>query len=125
MGIGELPEAHQGESAILYPLLPVPVCTLSWTASTLRHKVTLVANVQNLGTAEARGIKLYAFFEGEGGVIWNPVESTLFDLVVGEETTIMLELDEPRDVHTRLVVHIVDPWGDVMDESHSVWYDTD
>ena len=123
--IGELPEAHQGESAILYPLLPVPVCTLSWTASTLRHKVTLVANVKNLGTAEARGIKLYAFFEGEGGVIWNPVESTLFDLVVGEETTIMLELDEPRDVHTRLVVHIVDPWGDVMDESHSVWYDTD
>ena len=123
--IGELPEAHQGESAIIYPLLPVPVCTLSWTASTLGHKVTIVADVQNLGTAEARGVKLYVFFEEEGDVIWNPVESTLFDLAVGEATTIMLELDEPRNVHTRLVVHVLDPWGDVMDESHSVWYDTD
>jgi predicted transglutaminase-like cysteine proteinase len=123
--IGEMPEAHQGESAILYPLLPVPVCTLSWTASTLRHKVTLVADVQNLGTAEARGMKLYTFFEGEGDAIWNPVESSLFDLAVGEETTIMLELDEPRNVHTRILVYVLDPWGDVMDESHSVWYDTD
>ena len=56
---------------------------------------------------------------------WNPRESTLFDLDVGEETTIMLELDEPRNVHTRLVIRVLDPFGAVMDESHSVWYDTD
>jgi hypothetical protein len=123
--IGELPDAHQGASAVIYPLLPVPVCTVSWTASTLRHKATLVADVQNLGTAEARGIKLRAFYEGEGGVIWNLVESTLFNLDVGEETTIMLELTEPRNVHTRLVIRVLDPFGAVMDESHSVWYDTD
>jgi hypothetical protein len=123
--IGDLPDAHQGESAVIYPLLPVPVCTVSWTASTLRHKATLVADVQNLGTAEARGIKLRAFYEGEGDVVWNAVESTLFDLAVGEETTIMLELTEPRNVHTRLVVHVLDPFGVVMDESHSLWYDTD
>ena len=123
--IGELPEAHQGESAIVYPLLPVPVCTHTWTASTLRHKISIVTDIQNVGTAEATGIKLFVAFEGEGDVLWNPRESALFDLAVGEETTIMLELDEPRNVHTRLVVRVLDPWGDVMDESHSVWYDTD
>ena len=106
-------------------MIPGRITACIRTASTLGHKVTLVADVQNLGTAEARGVKLYAFFEGEGDVIWNPVESILFDLAVGEETTIMLELDEPRNVHTRLVVHVLDPWGDVMDESHSVWFDTD
>jgi hypothetical protein len=123
--IGELPEAHQGESAVVYPLLPVPVCTHTWAASTLRHKVSIVADIQNVGTAEATGIKLFVAFEGEGDVLWNPRESDLFDLDVGEDTTVMLELDEPRNVHTRLVIRILDPFGAVMDESHSLWYDTD
>ena len=123
--IGEVPEDHQGQSASVYPLLPVPVCTHIWTASTLRHKVSIVADIQNVGTAEATGIKLLVAFEGEGDVLWNPVESTLFDLDVGEETPIMLELDEPRNVHTRLVIRVLDPFGAVMDESHSVWFDTD
>ena len=123
--IGEVPEDHQGQSASVYPLLPVPVCTHTWTASTLRHKVSIVADIQNVGTAEATGIKLLVAFEGEGDVLWNPVESTLFDLDVGEETPIMLELDEPRNVHTRLVIRVLDPFGAVMDESHSVWFDTD
>jgi hypothetical protein len=123
--IGELPEAHQGESAVVYPLLPVPVCTHTWAASTLRHKVSIVADIQNVGTAEATGIKLFVAFEGEGDVLWNPRESDLFDLDVGEDTTVMLELDEPRNVHTRLVIRVLDPFGAVMDESHSLWYDTD
>jgi hypothetical protein len=123
--IGELPEAHQGESAVVYPLLPVPVCTHTWAASTLRHKVSIVADIQNVGTAEATGIKLFVAFEGDGDVLWNPRESDFFDLDVGEETTIMLELDEPRNVHTRLLIRVLDPFGAVMDESHSLWYDTD
>jgi len=123
--IGEVPEDHQGQSASIYPLLPVPVITHIWTASTLRHKISIVADIQNVGTAEATGIKLLVAFEGAGDVLWNPRESTLFDLDVGEETTIMLELDEPRNVYTRLVIRVLDPFGAVMDESHSVWYDTD
>jgi hypothetical protein len=123
--IGELPEEHQGAPAVIYPLLPVPVCTLQWTASTLNHKVTLVADVQNVGTGDATGIKLFAGFEDGEGRIWNPVEGEFFDLGVGEEITVMLELDEPRGMHIRLVARVLDPWGYVMDESHSVWYDTD
>jgi outer membrane murein-binding lipoprotein Lpp len=123
--IGELPEAHQGESAVVFPLLPVPVCTHTWAASTLQHEVFIVADIQNVGTAQAIGIKLLVAFEGEGDVLLNPRESDMFDLDVGEETTVMLKLDEPRNVQTRLVIRILDPFGAVMDESHSAWFDTD
>jgi hypothetical protein len=123
--LGELPGQYQGEPTQVYPIIPVPVCTHDWSASILRQKLTLVANIRNVGTAEARGVKLYAAFDGGGGVVWNPVESAFFNLDPGEETTVMLELVVPRDVETRLLVRILDPWGNVMDESHSEWFDTD
>jgi hypothetical protein len=123
--LGELPGQFQGESAQVYPIIPVPVCTHDWSASILRQKLTLVANIRNVGTAEARGVKLYAAFDAGGGAVWNPVESAFFNLDPGEETTVMLELVVPRNVHTRLLVRILDPWGNVMDESHSEWFDTD
>jgi hypothetical protein len=122
--IGELPDAHKGQSAQIYPILPVPVCTHNWSGSTLRHKLTLVTDITNLGTAEARGFKLFVAYEGEDGVFWNAVESAFFDLGVGEETTIVLELNEPRNFHTRIVVRVLDPWGNIMDESYSEWFDT-
>jgi hypothetical protein len=123
--IGEMPDEYEGESAIISPIVPIPICTHEWTASILRHKLTLVADIQNVGTAEAKGIKLYAAFMGKGEQIWNPEESAFFNLNIEEETSIMLELSVPRDVRTRLVVRVLDPWGDVMDESYSEWFDTD
>jgi hypothetical protein len=43
---------------------------------------------------------------------------------VGAETTIWLEANEPRGVHTRIVVRVLDVGGDVMDETYSAWFDT-
>ncbi len=122
--IGELPEAHQGQSATVYPIIPVPIITHDWTGSTLNHRLTIVANIQNVGTGEADNLKLFVAYEGNEGEIWNAVESTFFDLAVGEQTTIMLETNEPRDVHTRVLVRVLDAWGNVMEETHSTWFDT-
>ncbi len=123
-GIGELPEAYQGASAIVYPIIPVPIITHDWTGSTLKHRVTVVVDIQNVGTGDAENLKLSLAYEGDEGEIWNSVESPFFDLAVGEETTIMLEGNEPRGVHTRILVRVLDAWGDVMDETHSTWFDT-
>ena len=123
--IGQLPDEYQGETAHVYPILPIPVYTHEWTASIVSRRLTLVADVRNVGTAEAKGIKLFAAFEGEGGEVWNPMESTFFDLDIGEETTVVLELRVPRNVHARIIVRVLDPWGNVMDESYSEWLDTD
>jgi hypothetical protein len=122
--IGELPEAHLGHAAIVYPIIPVPISTHEWTGSTLHHKLTIVVDIQNVGTWEAENFKLFVAYEGNDGEIWNAVESTFFDLDVGEETTIMLEVIEPRGVNTRILVRVLDAWGDVMDETHSTWFDT-
>jgi len=123
--IGEVPEEHQGGSAVIYPVQPVPIITHGWTASTVGRRVTLAAEVQNVGTAEAKGIKLYAAFEVGDGVFLNPVQSNFFDLGVGEETTVMLEFAEPANMYARIVVRVLGPFGVVMDESHSAWFDTD
>jgi hypothetical protein len=122
--IGELPEEHQGQTAVVYPIIPVPIITHDWTGSTLNHRATIIADIQNVGTGGAEFFKLVIAYEGSEGETWNAVESTFFDLAVGEETTIMLEANEPRGVHTRIVVRVLDAWGDVMDESHSTWFDT-
>jgi hypothetical protein len=122
--IGELPEAHQGQSATVYPIIPVPIITHDWAGSTLSHRLTLVADIQNVGTGDAENFKLFVAYEGDEGEIWNAVESTFFALAVGEETTISLVANEPRGVHTRIVVRVLDAWGDVMDETHSTWFDT-
>jgi hypothetical protein len=123
-GIGEIPEAHQGESATIYPIIPVPIITHDWTGSTLSHKFTLSAVIQNVGNGDAENLKLLVAYEGDEGEIWNSVESTFFDLAVGAETTIWLEANEPRGVHTRIVVRVLDVGGDVMDETYSAWFDT-
>jgi len=122
--IGELPEAHQGHSATVYPIIPVPIITHDWSGSTLSHRLTIVADIQNVGTGDAENFKLFVAYEGDEGEIWNAVESTFFDLAVGEETTINLVANEPRGVHTRIVVRVLDAWGDVMDDSASTWFDT-
>lgn len=123
--IGEVPDEYEGESATLYPILPIPICTHEWTASILRRRLTLVADIRNVGTAEAVGIKLYAAFDVGEEELLNAEESTFFDLGVEEETSKMLELTVPRDVNTRLVVRVLDPWENIMDESYSEWFDTD
>jgi hypothetical protein len=122
--IGVLPEAHQGNGATIYPIIPVPIITHDWTGSTVNHKLTLVADIQNVGTGDAEHLKLFVAYEGDGGEIWNAVESPFFALAMGEETSIQILAIEPRRVHTRILVRVLDAWGDVMDETHSTWFDT-
>jgi hypothetical protein len=122
--IGELPEDYQGQGANVYPILPVPIVTIEWTGSKVNHRVTLVIDVQNVGTGEAENIKVFFAHEGEEGEIWDPVESSFFDLSVGEEKAVALETDEPQGVRTRIVVRVLDAYGVIMEESHSVWFDT-
>ena len=122
--IGELPEEYEGQGANVYPILPVPIVTIDWTGSKVNHRVTLVIDVQNVGTGAAENIKVFFAHEGEEGEIWDPVESSFFDLAVREEKTIALETDEPQGVRTRIVVRVLDAYGATMEESHSVWFDT-
>ena len=123
--IGQIPEAYESASATISPLLPHAVCTLDWSASRVSQKMTIVADVSNVGTAEARNIKLYVAFEGGSGQIWNPRLSDLFSLAVGEETQISMELVVPHDVYTRMIVQVLDPFGEVLEELNSEWFDTD
>jgi hypothetical protein len=122
--LGEIPEEHQEQSATIYPLIAVPIISHDWTGSTLNHRLTIVADIQNVGNGDAENFKLFVAYERSEDEIWNSVESTFFDLAVGEETTIMLEANEPRGVYTRIIVRVIDAWGDVMDETHSTWFDT-
>lgn len=123
--LGQLPNEYIGDSAVIYPIIPLPVCTLSWTASTLRHKLTLAADIQNVGNAEATGIKVYVGIEGKEGLVYSSAESDFLDLEVEEETTVVLQLTTPYNKLVRIVVYILDPWGNVMEESFSEWFDTD
>jgi len=123
--LGELPDEYQGEPAYIYPIIPIPICTHEWTASMLNHKLTLLADIRNVETAEASGVKLFAAFKDEEGEIWNSRESTFINLAVGEETTVMLELKVPRDMNIQIIVQVLDPWGNVIDESFSDWFETD
>ena len=69
-------------------------------------------------------LKLFVAYEGDEGEIWNAVESNFFDLAAGEEISIEIEANEPRGVHTRIIVRVLDAWGNVMDDSASTWFDT-
>jgi gas vesicle protein len=122
--IGELPEECQGQGANVYPILPIPIVTIDWTGSKVNHRVTLVIDVQNVGTGEAENIKVFFAHEGEEGEIWYPVESSFLDLAVGEEKAVALETDEPQGVRTRIVVRVLDAYGVIMEERHSTWFDT-
>lgn len=123
--IGELPEEFNGEAAHISPIVPTPICTHSWTASILNHKLTLITKIKNVGTAEAKGIKLFAGFDAGENKVWNPEESNFINLDIEEEDTVNMILNAPKNVRTRIIVRVLDPWGNIMDESFSEWFNTD
>jgi hypothetical protein len=123
-GIGDLPEEFEGDLAYLSPLNSIPICVLTWSASIIDSRLILSATIENVGTAEARGIKLFAGFDVGYGLILNPEESEFFDLGIEEVTSIQLRLSVPLDEHMRFVVRILDPWDMVLDESYSKWFNS-
>jgi hypothetical protein len=122
--IGTIPTEYQGTSAVIYPILPVVICTHQWTASQVGHKITIVAKVKNEGTKEAKGLKLWAAFDGHNDVILNPETSEFFDLDIEGEMTVMIVLNVPRDIRSRLIVRVQDAFGNTIDESFSEWFNT-
>lgn len=123
-GIGDFPEEFEGDLAYLYPLNPIPICVLTWSASIAGDRLIVAATVENVGTAEARGIKIFAGFDVGYGLILNPRESEFFDLGVEEVSSLDLFLSVPLEKRMRLVVRVLDPWGMVLDESYSNWFNS-
>jgi hypothetical protein len=122
--IGVIPTEYQGTPAVIYPILPVVICTHQWTASQVGHKITIVAKVKNEGTKDARGLKLWAAFDGRNDIELNPETSEFFDLDIEGETTVMIVLNVPRDIRSRLIVRVQDAFGNTIDESFSEWFNT-
>jgi hypothetical protein len=122
--IGVIPTEYQGTSAVIYPILPVVICTHQWTASQIGHKITIVGKVKNEGTKDAKGLKLWAAFDGRNDVVLNPETSEFFNLDIEGEMTVMIVLNVPRDIHSRLIVRVQDAFGNTIDESFSEWFNT-
>lgn len=123
--IGEVPSDFIDESAYLYELKPIPICIHDWNAKWLgTRKIEVIITASNVGTAMAYDIFLYASFDAGEDYIWNEEISDSFDLNIGNNVTITLVLDVPRNEHTRLIVGVVDSEGYMIDESYSSWFDT-
>jgi hypothetical protein len=80
--------------------------------------------VKNEGTKDAKGLKLWAAFDGRNDVVLNPETSEFYDLEIEGETTVMIVLNVPRDIRSRLIVRVQDAFGNTLDESFSEWFNT-
>jgi len=121
--IGEIPPVYESENAYIYDIVPVPILTHSWQATTQGYYVKLVVTVENWGTATAYDTYVYAGFDAGGGTLWSARESQLFDLPSDYSIDATLYLSIPMYKYTRIVVQIIDD-GYAVDESYSEWFDT-
>ena len=117
--IGDFPEEFQGELAYLYPLNPIPICVLNWSASIVGEMLIVAVTVENVGTSEARGIKIFAGFKVGYSLLLNPGESDFFYLDVEGASSLEILLSVPDERNMCLVVRVLDPCGLVLDESSS------
>ncbi|MFA5056269.1 MAG: hypothetical protein WC562_08930 [Dehalococcoidia bacterium] len=123
--IGELPPEYEGLNANnIYDIAPVPILSQDWSAqSSSFGKTSLTITIENLGTAAATDVYIYAAFDAGSGMVWNAEESDLFDLGIDQSVTITMQLNTPKAEYTRLIVQIVDN-GYAVDTSYSEWFDT-
>jgi hypothetical protein len=123
-GIGQLPEEYESASAHIYPMVPVPIITHEWDLEAKGYYIELKVKVNNLGTATASSVYVYAGFDAGDGTGWSLKQSDVFNLEPGHQVTATLGLlPPPSGVRTRLMVWIV-MGGYKVDESYSVWVDT-
>lgn len=122
--IGDLPSDYEGSTAYLYELLPIPICTQTWTAEWKGSRLEVIVTVTNVGTAPASDISVYASFDAGEGYVWNEETSSSFTLSVGNSLEVIILLDKPSNKHTRLIVGILNSEGYSIDESYSKWLDT-
>jgi hypothetical protein len=126
--IGELPEEYKNESAQIYELIPAAILSHSWETATVKVQdgvtiLPITVTVDNIGTASASGVFVYAGFDAGGNQLWNPETSQTFTLAPGQTTTVTLNLRVPGNKYTRLEVQI-SYGGYAVDESYSKWLQT-
>ncbi len=121
--LGETPEQYANASADIYDMVPVPILTHEWETTGVGSSLSVSVVVRNQGSATATDIYVYAGLDAGDSQVWNPKQSQLFDLAVGQEATVILNLVVPSGKHTRLIVQIVDN-GVAVDESRSEWFDS-
>jgi hypothetical protein len=122
-GIGMIPEEYEDAAAHIFDMAPTPILTHTWSATGKGNVVELDVTVQNLGSATAFDVYVFAGFDAGGGKVWNAEESGSFQVAVNSQVTVRFSLRAPLAKHTRLVIQIVDE-GYAVDESHSEWFDT-
>ena len=109
----------------VYTLDPVALCVHTWNAEWLEDdRIEITVYVENLGSASAYGYRVYGAFDAEGDYVWNPVESSEFNLEIEDNIDIIISVDVPEDEYTRIIVHILDNDGYVVDTSYSEWFST-
>jgi hypothetical protein len=118
-----MPQEYAGVSAKIYQLTPIPILTHEWTFNTEGYFLALEVKVNNVGTAAAGNVYVYAGFDAGNDQMWNPEKSDTYDLEVGSILTVKLYIRLPVDKNTRLVVQIVMD-GYAVDDSYSKWFDT-
>lgn len=121
--IGEIPSEYEGESAYLYDIVPIPILTHDWDADRYTSYIEVSVTVENVGTASADEVYVFAGLDAGDDMLWNPQQSGTFNLQAGHSQSIILTIIIPEGKHTRLVVQIVDD-GYAVDTSYSVWFDT-
>lgn len=93
--LGELPPEYHGVKANVYPMVPVPILTAEWTSKAKGLVVELKVTVNNLGSALAENVYVYAGFDAGNDQCWNPGKSSLFQLDVNESVVATLYLTPP------------------------------
>ena len=122
-GVGQCPEEYQGAYAYYHVLTPTPILVHTWSATGKGSIVELEVIVQNLGSAIADDVYIFAGFDAGEDMFWNIQESELFDVGVNQQVIVKLYLQIPFGEYTRLGIQIVDD-GYAMDESYSDWFNT-
>ena len=121
--IGQIPDQYKAAKANIYDMTPVPILTHNWTATGKGSVVELQVTVSNLGSVAALGIYIFAGFDAGNNQVWNPEQSSPFQLGVDEKVTVSISLKVPYAKHTRLVIQVV-YGGYAVDRSYSEWFDT-
>jgi len=121
--IGQLPEQYKDTPASIRPMIPTPILTHEWKARGKGISAEMEVVVQNLGSATAHNVFIFAGFDAGDSKLWNAKKSETFILPVGQQITVTFNLRIPLNKHTRLVIQIVDD-GYAVDNSYSKWFDT-
>jgi hypothetical protein len=121
--IGQLPEAYRGKTARIFPMIPVAILTSNWKFEAEGNYIKLDVNVENLGSAIAENIYVYAGFDAGDNKCWNVERSPYFTLGVDESGVATLYLTPPYKKYTRVLVQIVYQ-DQSVEESYSKWFES-